>query len=333
MPPMSWTPSTTGTILQGMPHYDLPLADLRNHRCSRAAARRSGRVLAGRAGRRAGPRSPTRCSSRTRRPRTAASPSTTSRSPAPTGIRSRRGSCARAARPGGCRAASRSSATAAVATCRSSTPCTRPPATRASSWTRARRAASGRSAHTPDPGAGFSGPEHPGVLTRGVLDPETYYFRRLYVDAVRAVETAAAHPQVDADRIACRRVAGRRAVAGGGRAGAGAGAPLPRRHPVPVRHRARDHARTRRAVHGAGRLPGAAHRPRGRRRAHPALHRQRAAGAAHPVPDADLVRPDGHDLPALDGVRRLQRDHGAARTSASTRSRGTRRRSRTRNAS
>ena len=56
--------------------------------------------------------------------------------------------------------------------------------------------------HTPDPGAGFSGPEHPGVLTRGVLDPETYYFRRLYVDAVRAVETAAAHPQVDADRVA-----------------------------------------------------------------------------------------------------------------------------------
>ncbi|MDX6376213.1 MAG: cephalosporin-C deacetylase [Gaiellaceae bacterium] len=56
--------------------------------------------------------------------------------------------------------------------------------------------------HTPDPGAGFSGPEHPGVLTRGVLDPETYYFRRLYLDAVRAVETAAAHPQVDADRIA-----------------------------------------------------------------------------------------------------------------------------------
>ena len=55
--------------------------------------------------------------------------------------------------------------------------------------------------HTPDPGAGFSGPEHPGVMTRGVLDPETYYYRRLYVDAVRAVETAAAHPQVDADRI------------------------------------------------------------------------------------------------------------------------------------
>ncbi len=55
--------------------------------------------------------------------------------------------------------------------------------------------------HTPDPGAGASGPEHPGVMTRGVLDPETYYYRRMYVDAVRAVETAAAHPLVDADRI------------------------------------------------------------------------------------------------------------------------------------
>jgi cephalosporin-C deacetylase len=56
--------------------------------------------------------------------------------------------------------------------------------------------------HTPDPGGGRSGAEHPGVMTRGLLDPETYYYRRLYVDAVRAVETAAALPGVDADRIA-----------------------------------------------------------------------------------------------------------------------------------
>jgi cephalosporin-C deacetylase len=56
--------------------------------------------------------------------------------------------------------------------------------------------------HTPDPALGSTGPEHPGVLTRGVLDPETYYYRRLYCDAVRAVETAAAHPQVDPARIA-----------------------------------------------------------------------------------------------------------------------------------
>jgi len=54
---------------------------------------------------------------------------------------------------------------------------------------------------TGDPGGG-TGPEHPGVMTRGILDPATYYYRRLYVDAVRAVETAAALPGVDADRIA-----------------------------------------------------------------------------------------------------------------------------------
>jgi cephalosporin-C deacetylase len=56
--------------------------------------------------------------------------------------------------------------------------------------------------HTADPGAGSSGAEHPGVMTRGISDPETYYYRRLYVDAVRAVETAAALPSVDAGRIA-----------------------------------------------------------------------------------------------------------------------------------
>ncbi|HEY1370681.1 MAG TPA: acetylxylan esterase [Gaiellaceae bacterium] len=55
---------------------------------------------------------------------------------------------------------------------------------------------------TADPGAGASGPEHPGVMTRGVASPKTYYYRRLYVDAVRAVETAASLPGVDASRIA-----------------------------------------------------------------------------------------------------------------------------------
>jgi cephalosporin-C deacetylase len=54
---------------------------------------------------------------------------------------------------------------------------------------------------TPDPGAGSSSAEHPGVMTRGIASPETYYYRRLYVDAVRAVETAAALPGVDAHRI------------------------------------------------------------------------------------------------------------------------------------
>jgi cephalosporin-C deacetylase len=54
--------------------------------------------------------------------------------------------------------------------------------------------------HTGDPG-GSSGPEHPGVMTRGIESPESYYYRRLYVDAVRAVETTAALPGVDRERI------------------------------------------------------------------------------------------------------------------------------------
>src|SRR5215475_7774597 len=53
---------------------------------------------------------------------------------------------------------------------------------------------------TPDP-AGAGGPQVPGFLTSGVLDPATYYYRRVFVDAVRAVDTARAHPRVDPDRI------------------------------------------------------------------------------------------------------------------------------------
>jgi cephalosporin-C deacetylase len=56
---------------------------------------------------------------------------------------------------------------------------------------------------TGDPGAAAApGPEAPGVMTRGILDPRSYYYRRLYVDAVRGVETAAEHERVDAGRIA-----------------------------------------------------------------------------------------------------------------------------------
>jgi cephalosporin-C deacetylase len=54
---------------------------------------------------------------------------------------------------------------------------------------------------TGDPAGGSSSSEHPGVMTRGIADPRTYYYRRLYVDAVRAVETAAEHPLVDPARI------------------------------------------------------------------------------------------------------------------------------------
>ena len=71
---------------------------------------------------------------------------------------------------------------------------------------------------TGDPGAGLGAfAETPGVMTRGILDPSTYYFVRLYLDVVRALETACERPEVDANRIA---IGGR--SQGGGLALAGA---------------------------------------------------------------------------------------------------------------
>ncbi|MEV8035213.1 acetylxylan esterase [Streptomyces sp. NPDC086182] len=53
---------------------------------------------------------------------------------------------------------------------------------------------------TPDPVG--SAPAFPGFMTRGIEDPENYYYRRVFTDAVRAVEAARSHPLVDAARVA-----------------------------------------------------------------------------------------------------------------------------------
>jgi cephalosporin-C deacetylase len=55
---------------------------------------------------------------------------------------------------------------------------------------------------TPDPEPIGSSPHYPGFMTRGILDPKTYYYRRVFVDAVRAVEAAVAHPAIDSEHIA-----------------------------------------------------------------------------------------------------------------------------------
>lgn len=55
---------------------------------------------------------------------------------------------------------------------------------------------------TPDSEPEGSNPQHPGFMTRGILNPRTYYYRRLFTDAVRAVEAAASHPDIDAGRLA-----------------------------------------------------------------------------------------------------------------------------------
>jgi cephalosporin-C deacetylase len=52
---------------------------------------------------------------------------------------------------------------------------------------------------TPDPHG--STPAIPGYLTRGVLDPADYYYRRVFTDAVRAIAAARSHPAVDPARV------------------------------------------------------------------------------------------------------------------------------------
>jgi cephalosporin-C deacetylase len=54
---------------------------------------------------------------------------------------------------------------------------------------------------TADPDATGS-PAHPGFMTQGILDPATYYYRRVYTDAVRAIEAVRSHPDVDPGRVA-----------------------------------------------------------------------------------------------------------------------------------
>jgi cephalosporin-C deacetylase len=54
---------------------------------------------------------------------------------------------------------------------------------------------------TPDPDDPGD-PAHTGFLTRGILAPERYYYRRVYTDAVRAVEAIRSHPRVDPTRVA-----------------------------------------------------------------------------------------------------------------------------------
>jgi cephalosporin-C deacetylase len=59
-----------------------------------------------------------------------------------------------------------------------------------------------RSGDTPDLGGQETTGSYPGYMTRGILDPATYYYRRLMSDAVRAVEAARTHPLVDPARVA-----------------------------------------------------------------------------------------------------------------------------------
>ena len=206
-----------------------------------------------------------------------------------------------------CRAWSSTSATAAGAGGRS-TGCCRPARAlptlvmdlrgQGSSW---------RSGDTPDPDAAEETGQYPGFATRGIAAPDTYFYRRLMTDSVRAVEAARAHPAGGPGaRGRDGRLAGRRPDAGRGRPGAGPDAgparravhvPLAPRHPD---HRLRPVSRDRAA--GARSTATQAERAFTTLDYHDGVN----FAARSRTPALFSVAPDGRHLPALHDLRRVQ---------------------------
>lgn len=58
----------------------------------------------------------------------------------------------------------------------------------------------GSGGDTPDPHG--TGPSYEGFMTKGIDSPQTYFYRRVFTDAVRLVDAVATMDFVDADRIA-----------------------------------------------------------------------------------------------------------------------------------
>lgn len=66
--------------------------------------------------------------------------------------------------------------------------------------TRGQGSAWGTGGSTPDPHG--AGPSAPGFMTRGIEDPASYYYRRVFTDAVLAIDAVRSLDRVDADRVA-----------------------------------------------------------------------------------------------------------------------------------
>jgi cephalosporin-C deacetylase len=58
----------------------------------------------------------------------------------------------------------------------------------------------GQSGDTTDP-APYSGGHVSGWMTQGIMDPQEYFYRGVYVDCVRALDFVAARPEVNAQRL------------------------------------------------------------------------------------------------------------------------------------
>ncbi|MCQ6273129.1 acetylxylan esterase [Pseudarthrobacter sp. R1] len=54
---------------------------------------------------------------------------------------------------------------------------------------------------TADPHASAGEVAHAGLMTRGIASREDYYYRRVYVDAFRAVEAVQSHPEIDPAQV------------------------------------------------------------------------------------------------------------------------------------
>ncbi len=151
---------------------------------------------------------------------------------------------------------------------------------------------------TPDPTG--SGPAHPGYMTRGILDPQTYYYRRVFTDAVLAVDAVKSLPGADPGRVA---------VSGGSQGGAMAIAVGSLRDDLAaVLSDVPFLSDFRRAVEMA------TTKPYTELYQYLSVHRDHVERVFHTLayfdgaePGAVLGRADGRDLPAIDGVRGLQR--------------------------
>ncbi|GAA1057901.1 acetylxylan esterase [Agromyces luteolus] len=66
--------------------------------------------------------------------------------------------------------------------------------------TRGQGSAWGTGGGTPDPHG--TGPSFPGFMTRGIHDPAEYYYRRVFTDAVLAVDAVRSLPAADETRVA-----------------------------------------------------------------------------------------------------------------------------------
>ena len=183
---------------------------------------------------------------------------------------------------------------------------TRRPASPISSWTPAARGRAGRSATRRIPG-GSGAPSHPGFH-----DPRHPRPGRPLLPARLRRRRPGGRGGAGAPGRGPGRVAVTGASQGGGITLAVASLVAgPRggraRRPVPQSFRARDRSRRDEPVHGAGSLPRGPSRSHRGRAPHPVLHRRRAAGPAGERAGALLGRAHGRHLPAVDGVRGVQR--------------------------